>query len=207
MRAAATQKHRVFVETGRFIARHMTAADARGPYRMWLANKALMQGLNMPARNLSVAEVEQHIAAFDCVARHLIGLFERESQQLIGVILAEVNWAHGSVRISTFLGDRTWWGKSVLEELAIPLIDLAFSKRLEKIVAQVMVTNIAIMVPLRRLGFQREGRLRQEVRLHDGSGRADQFFYGLLKSEWQEARSKVLSTHDEVQEPLAPRAP
>ncbi|MBC8013687.1 MAG: GNAT family N-acetyltransferase [Methyloceanibacter sp.] len=160
----------------------MTVRDAQGVYRMWVANPALMGPLNMPARNLSAQVIAQQINGFDDRARYLVGVFAKVPQAQIGVILIDVTPVHALAKISAFLGDRNWWGKRVFEEAGPILIDHFFEERgIEKITAQVWTGNMPILVPLRRLGFQIEGRLRQEIKAFDGSGRRDQFVLGLLK--------------------------
>lgn len=139
----------------------------------------------MPARRLSPQVLAQQINAFDDKTRYLIGIFNKAPPEQIGVILADVTEIHALVKISAFLGDRNWWGKRVLEEAGPVLIDHCFQERgMEKITAQVWTGNLPMLVPLRRLGFQIEGRLRQEIKAFDGSGRRDQLVLGLLKAEW-----------------------
>lgn len=174
------------IETERFHVRSMTERDANGIFRAWISNPELMGALNMPARNLSSAEIARFIAGFDDKTRYLVGIFVKKTGGLVGLILMDVNVAHALVKFSAFIGDRNWRGKQVFEEVGTGLFDELFKERgLEKATAQVWEKNYAALVPLRRLGFQVEGFLRDEIRAFDKSGRRSQFLLGILASDWK----------------------
>lgn len=175
--------------TDRFIIRSLRAVDASGPFGGWIADVELMGALNMPARRFSVAELQSFILSYDDHSRYLTGIFTREVGVLIGVLMIEITHAHQLAKVSGFLGDRGWWGKSVLEEAGRALFGEFFGKRgIAKATAQVWEKNHAIAIPLRRLGFRIEGLLRDEIRVFDGSGRRSQFILGLLAAEWNAAQ-------------------
>lgn len=176
----------VSAETERFQVRSLTAKDATSIFRTWIANPALMGALNMPPRRFSAQELERFIGSYDNSNRYLVGIFDKHKNDLIGIFMLEVNPVHALVKTSGFLGDRNWWGKSVFEEVGTALFDDFFKNRgIEKATAQVWEKNFAVLAPLRRLGFQVEGYLRNEIRSHDGSGRRNQFILGLLASDWK----------------------
>jgi RimJ/RimL family protein N-acetyltransferase len=60
---------------------------------------------------------------------------------------------------------------------------------LHRLEADVDPNNAASIRSLERLGFQREGYLRE--RWHVGGGIQDAIFFGLLKHEWQRRTSQV----------------
>jgi len=176
----------VQVATERFIVRSMTAHDTSGIFRAWTSNPELMAALNMPARHLSANDLSRFVAGFDDRTRYLVGILEKKSQNLIGVFLLDVNLTHALAKTSGFIGDRNWRGQQVFEEVGRALFDEFFIERgLEKATAQVWEKNFAALVPLRRLGFQIEGFLREEIRAFDKSGRRNQFILGLLASDWR----------------------
>lgn len=176
----------ISIETERFLVRSMTERDATGILRAWVSNPELMGALNMPARQLSSAEIARFIQGFDDKTRYLVGIFLKKSGNLIGLLLMDVNATHALVKFSGFIGDRNWRGKQVFEEVGTGLFDELFKERgLEKATAQVWEKNYAALVPLRRLGFQIEGFLRDEIRAFDRSGRRSQFLLGILASDWK----------------------
>ena len=176
----------VNIETARFSVRSLTTRDASGVFRQWISNPTVMAALNMPARRLSQADLERFIASYDDKVRYLVGIFKRGSGDIIGAFMLDVTPAHALVKASGFIGDRNWWGKTVFEEVGTGLFDEFFKNRgIEKATAQVWEKNFAALVPLRRLGFQVEGFLRNEIRAFDGSGRRNQFILGLLATDWK----------------------
>jgi [ribosomal protein S5]-alanine N-acetyltransferase len=176
----------IAIETKRFAVRSLTARDVSGAFRIWVSNPTVMAALNMPARRLSQADLERFIASYDDKVRYLVGIFVRGTGEIIGAFMLDVTPAHALVKASGFIGDRNWWGKMVFEEVGTGLFDEFFKNRgIEKATAQVWEKNFAALVPLRRLGFQVEGFLRNEIRAFDGSGRRNQFILGLLAADWK----------------------
>jgi RimJ/RimL family protein N-acetyltransferase len=176
----------ISIETQRFLVRSMTERDATGIFRAWISNPELMSALNMPARNLSSGDIARFIGGFDDKTRYLVGIFARQAQGLVGLLLMDVNTAHALVKFSGFIGDRNWRGKQVFEEVGEGLFDELFTARgLEKATAQVWEKNYAALVPLRRMGFKIEGFLRDEIKAFDKSGRRSQFLLGILASDWK----------------------
>jgi RimJ/RimL family protein N-acetyltransferase len=77
-----------------------------------------------------------------------------------------------------------YWGKGYMNEALTALIVHAFDvMELRRLEADVDPRNTASIRTLERLGFQREGFLRE--RWHVEGELQDAYFYGLLKREWQ----------------------
>lgn len=90
--------------------------------------------------------------------------------------------AHGRAEIGYVLG-REYWGRGLMHEALQTLIDWAFgTQRLRRLEAEVDVRNAASAGVLRRLGFTREGVLRQ--RWVNRGAPSDFQMFGLLASEW-----------------------
>lgn len=112
------------------------------------------------------------------------GLAQRETNKLIGTVtLFNLSISNGRAEIGYAMGS-AYWGKGYMNEALTALIVHAFDvmnfRRLE---ADVDPRNDASIRTLERLGFQREGFLRE--RWHVGGELQDAFFYGLLKREWK----------------------
>jgi len=77
-----------------------------------------------------------------------------------------------------------WWGQGYMGEALRSLLDYTFNTlNLRRLEADVDPRNGASIRTLERLGFQREGFLRE--RWHVAGEIQDALFYGLLKREWQ----------------------
>lgn len=112
------------------------------------------------------------------------GLALRDTNKLIGTVtLFNLSRSNGRAEIGYAMGS-AYWGKGYMNEALKALIVHAFDvmnfRRLE---ADVDPRNDASIRTLERLGFQREGFLRE--RWHVGGELQDAYFYGLLKREWQ----------------------
>ena len=76
-----------------------------------------------------------------------------------------------------------YWGKGYINEALQALLSYAFEEmKLRRLEADVDPRNVASIKTLERLGFEREGYLRE--RWHVGGEIQDALFYGLLKRQW-----------------------
>ncbi len=78
---------------------------------------------------------------------------------------------------------RAYWGKGYMHEAMGAMVDFAFREmQLHRLEADIDPRNVASAKTLERLGFQREGVLRE--RWIVGDEISDSALYGLLASEW-----------------------
>ena len=79
---------------------------------------------------------------------------------------------------------RSAWGKGYIDEALRVLLRFSFSEMgLHRLTADTDPRNERSIRTLERLGFRREGRLREHYLLH--GERQDSILYGLLRSDWQ----------------------
>ena len=111
------------------------------------------------------------------------GLALRDSDRLIGTAtLFNLNLDNGRAELGYALG-RAHWGKGYMNEALQALLVHAFEvMQLRRLEADVDPRNTASIRTLERLGFQREGFLRE--RWHVNGEIQDALFYGLLRHEW-----------------------
>jgi ribosomal-protein-alanine N-acetyltransferase len=111
------------------------------------------------------------------------GLALRETNRLIGTVtLFNLNLSNERAEIGYAMGSG-YWGKGYMNEALTALIVHAFDvAKLRRLEADVDPRNTPSVRTLERLGFQREGFLRE--RWHVEGELQDAFFYGLLKREW-----------------------
>lgn len=111
------------------------------------------------------------------------GLALRDSNLVIGTAtLFNLNLDNGRAEIGYAMG-RDYWGKGYMHEALQALVSHAFEvMKLRRLEADVDPRNAASIRTLERLGFQREGFLRE--RWHVNGEIQDAYFYGLLRREW-----------------------
>lgn len=112
------------------------------------------------------------------------GLALRESDKIIGTAtLFNLSLSNGRAEIGYAMGS-AHWGKGFMNEALRALVAHAFQQmNLRRLEADVDPRNGASIRTLERLGFQREGFLRE--RWHVEGEIQDAFFYGLLRHEWE----------------------
>jgi RimJ/RimL family protein N-acetyltransferase len=112
------------------------------------------------------------------------GLALRDTNKLIGTVtLFNLSLSNGRAEIGYAMGS-AYWGKGYMNEALTALILHAFDVlNLRRLEADVDPRNTPSVRTLERLGFQREGFLRE--RWHVGGELQDAYFYGLLRHEWQ----------------------
>jgi ribosomal-protein-alanine N-acetyltransferase len=112
------------------------------------------------------------------------GLAKRADDSLIGTVtLYNLSFDNRRAEMGYALG-RAHWGNGYMHEALQGLLDYAFEVLdLHRLEADVDPRNGASIRTLERLGFQREGYLRERWQV-DGEIQ-DALFYGLLRPEWK----------------------
>jgi RimJ/RimL family protein N-acetyltransferase len=111
------------------------------------------------------------------------GIALRDSNTVIGTTtLFNLSLDNGRAELGYAMA-HAHWGKGYMNEALTGLVSHAFEvMKLRRLEADVDPRNAASIRTLERLGFQREGFLRE--RWHVNGEIQDAFFYGLLRREW-----------------------
>lgn len=87
--------------------------------------------------------------------------------------------------LNVFIGERTVWGKGFGTEAVTLLVRHAFlSLRAHRVELEVLASNARAIGLYERLGFHREGRLRESVLLRDRY--EDVVIMSILQDEWHD---------------------
>ena len=113
--------------------------------------------------------------------------------QFVGVLqLGLIDHFERRATISIFLGVKELWGRGIGSMALRLLLDYAFTVQgLERVYTEVWGFNQRSQRLMERVGFQKEGILRQHD-LHNGV-RQDLHVYGILKSEFYEQYETIFS--------------
>ncbi|HLW02208.1 MAG TPA: GNAT family protein [Ktedonobacterales bacterium] len=105
-------------------------------------------------------------------------------QRLVGFIqLADIDQRMRRAEVGIVIGEKGLQGKGLGTTALRLLLDYAFTvKNLERVSAEVFSFNERSQKLMERVGFQREGLLRQHD-IHNGK-RQDVFHFGILKPEF-----------------------
>jgi [ribosomal protein S5]-alanine N-acetyltransferase len=121
------------------------------------------------------------------------GIALRSSDKLIGsVTLFHIDFTHRRAEIGYAQG-RAYWGQGYMQEALKAVLNHAFEiLNLHRIEADVDPRNAASVRTLERLGFQREGYLRERWQVNGEI--QDAFYYGLLRPDWERNVSNARSS-------------
>lgn len=170
--------------TNRLALRWLTLADAPALYEIFSDPEVTRYWSTPPladraAADALLAEIHELFAQ-----RTLFqwGIARRSDDLVIGTCtLAALNAAHRRAELGFALG-RRYWRQGYVAEALPTLVDFAFSELgLHRLEADVDPRNDASIRALERLGFQREGYLRE--RYHMNGEIQDAIIYGLLRRD------------------------
>jgi RimJ/RimL family protein N-acetyltransferase len=192
MRQAAGRP--VELETERFILCTLKPSHASDRWQGWAKDPEVMGPLNAPVREMSREYLANYAASFDNTNRFLVGIFEKSGGAHIGFFIIEADNVHRCATFNVVVGDKSWWGKGVVNEARAALLDHFFEQRgIEKACGVPLTRNYPAVLNYKTQGWRHEGTLRgHRVSIADGS-RLDQYQFGMLREEWRKLRSKQAS--------------
>ncbi len=173
------------LRTGRLVLRALAPADAPALFAIFGDPAVCRYWSRPPLPDLHAAtelqaEISRHFAA-----RTLFqwGIAERETDAIVGTCtLAALSPEHRRAEVG-FALRRAVWGRGYIAEALPALLGFAFDVLdLHRLEADVDPRNGPSIRALERVGFAREGYLRERYFLHDEV--QDAIVYGLLRREW-----------------------
>lgn len=173
------------ITTPRVVLRWISEDDIDGLYDVFSDPQVMRYWSSGPLANREAAAAMQREIAAGNENNTMMkwGLALRDSNYVIGTTtLFNLNLDNGRAEIGYAMG-RSHWGKGYMNEALSALVSHAFEvMQLRRLEADVDPRNAASIRTLERLGFQREGFLRE--RWHVEGEIQDALFYGLLRREW-----------------------
>ena len=172
--------------TERLALRWLTVADAPALYEIFSDPDVTRYWSSPPLADRQAAEAllaEIH-ELFDRRSLLQWGIARRSDDLVVGTCtLAALAPAHRRAEIGFALGSRHWRQGYAAEALPA-LVDFAFGELgLHRLEADADPRNHASIRALERLGFQREGYLRERYHMNDEI--QDAIMYGLLRRDWR----------------------
>ncbi|UAB68758.1 GNAT family N-acetyltransferase [Vibrio sp. SCSIO 43132] len=172
------------IETERLILRALSENDAQDLYDIFSDHQVMKYWNCAPWDGLDVATqfIKTSRESMNNNKELTLGIYLKDSGNLLGKIML-FNLEQESRRAEIGFGiSRNFWGKGVVFEAASVLIEYAFSTlELRRIEAEIDPLNVASGNALERLGFVKEGLLRQRWEI--GGVVSDSALFGLLAGE------------------------
>lgn len=173
------QPHLFQVDTAvisrRVLIRRFREGDGQAFYQLIADNSALIsdhfpalaEGVTSPASG--EGEVRKRLAAWLMQEMYSFGIWRSEEADLIGFVsLCDIDWQIPRADLNYFLHHQHT-SQGFMTEALTKIITLAFKQlQLEKLVVKTLADNAASQRLVRKLGFRREGDLRNEYRKISG---------------------------------------
>lgn len=171
------------INATRVTLRWISEADVDALYRIFSDPKVMRYWSTPPLadRDAAVLLLNEIHENFRSQTALKWGIALRSDDTLIGTVTL-FNFENQRAEIGYGL-DRSHWGNGYMHEALQALIAYAFQELgLHRIEADVDPRNSASIRTVERLGFEREGYLRERWQVNGEI--QDALFYGLLRSEW-----------------------
>jgi len=183
------------INTSRLSLRWIRAEDVDDFYAVYSNPEVMRYWSTLPlpdkdAASKLINEIHEGIKRDDMLKW---GIALRSSDKLIGsVTLFRIDFTHRRAEIGYAQG-RAYWGQGYMQEALKAVLNHAFEiLNLHRIEADVDPRNAASVRTLERLGFQREGYLRERWQVNGEI--QDAFYYGLLRSDWERNTTNSISS-------------
>ena len=179
--------------TTRCVVRRFREGDGKAFYRLIDDNRDHLLDhfpflVAEAGQNRAKAEgfVRRALAAWLLQQRYAFAIWDNETTDLIGFIqLADVEWDIPKAEVHYFL-DREQVEKGIMTEVLARVVRFAFKQlELEKLYVLTLSDNYGSHRLVRRIGFSREGDLRNEFR-KPGGGLVDVIRFGLSRETYAE---------------------
>ena len=173
------------INTPRLVLRWISEDDVDSLFEIFSDPQVMRYWSSAPLANReAAADLQREIAEGNESDRMFKwGVALRDSNTVIGTAtLFNLSLDNGRAELGYAMGS-AYWGKGYMNEALNALVSHSFDvMELRRLEADVDPRNAASIRTLERLGFQREGFLRE--RWHVNGEIQDAFFYGLLRREW-----------------------
>lgn len=174
------------IETNRIRLRLVTEDDVDALYRIFSHPEVMRYWGTPPLADRDAAKelVNEIQDGFQRQMALKWGIARRSDDEIIGTTtLFNLNLDNRRCELGYAL-DRAEWGKGYMQETLRAVLNYAFnSLELHRIEADVDPRNINSIRTVEKLGFQREGYLRERWQVNGEI--QDALFFGLLRPEWE----------------------
>lgn len=173
------------LESANYILKTMEDADASLDWGRWTANPTTARLLNAVPREMSVAERRAYIAKFDGRANYLLGIWRRETGQLIGLWSIYVSEERREFSLNVLVGSADDRDQSALKETRDLFYPYFFEDvGLEAARCSASARNVQMIAFLKRQRWTHEGTVRKPSAA--GEGHTDILHFRLTRDVWRE---------------------
>lgn len=168
----------------RVILRKLKISDITQRYIDWLNDPQVNQFLSVRDNQQNIDKVKNYIHSFKNNKNKLLfGIFEINTKLHIGnITFSSIDWKNEVGVVGIAIGDKNFWGKGFATEALRLAIKYAFAYlKLHRLEAGVNINNIASCKLFERVGFIRDGILKDREKV--GDNYVAGIIYGLLNNQ------------------------
>ena len=182
----ARGKIHVDLQSGRFRVRSLDIADATPRWGEWLNDPHASLMLNARPRRLEPAELQAYIKNFDQIDNLLLGVFTKDTGQLIGFGTVEIVDGGHKIIPTVLIGEPEFRNFGVLSELR-DVVAVHFFEVLgfEGAMASVLEHNTIIIHALEARGWTLKQRLAKHKKSATGEGFHDLLIFEIAREKWR----------------------
>lgn len=179
----------VHLTTERFVLRSLSASDISDRWGGWSDDRDIVTPLNIAQRRMTKDDLRRYVARFDNENNYLIGVFTKAMTLHIGFFVIDVNRVHGTASFNLVIGDKSYWGKGVVNEARAALLDEFFENRsIEKAYGTPLARNHPAVFNYKAQGWKLEGIHVGQCRSVTDGSRLDQYHFGMLRTTWRQRK-------------------
>ena len=170
----------------RYILKPFDVVDISKKYIEWLNDPEVNSYLEVRHEKQTKESVKKYINGFyDGSNKYLWGVYTIDNDKHIGTVNITAN-RYNSAEVGLMIGDKLYWGKSASDESINLILDFAFNTlKFHRITGGTYAENLGMNFTFKRLGFRREGVLKESVFIQNGSY-SDLYLWAILDREWRD---------------------
>ncbi len=179
------EKSPITLTTERVVLRRFTHDDDGALFELFSHPEVMRYGSSLPFTEMAQAEkrIDEVLAHYAADTAYPLAVVRADDSRVIGnCTLWNFHRQNRRAEVGYALA-RPYWGHGYINEAMNAMVNFAFREmQLHRLEADVDPRNTASVKTLERLGFQKEGVLRERWIVADEV--SDSALYGLLASEW-----------------------
>lgn len=150
------------LETPRYVVRTLELTDATETWRDWLTDPLAARNLNAKPERLSDEALRKYITSFNRATSHLLGVFEKESERLIGVRAVYIDSQRSEFLVNVIIGETDARNKGARTETRTVMYRYFFEEmNLQTARCSVVESNTAVFKVMDDNGWIPEGTSRK----------------------------------------------
>lgn len=180
----------VRLETPRFTLRSITRLQAAWHSYQWTLDPEIMNSYGLEAGIWTRRSWYRRTRKPNNRRRFCLGVWPKGQSKPIGYETIDIA-GRGVASLTVLIGDRSWWGKGVVQETRTAILDFIFNKAgCERVIGTPSVRNFPSIFNYQKLGFTCEATLRKHGVDPATKQRVDYFLFAMLRDEWMEKRKQ-----------------